>query len=216
MRAAAGYILVAALLAGAGLLLLRGSQLEERLAAAERDLVTLRYAEAGERAAEPLPSWAAVWPGGEKAAQDAATLQATSQYWQGDYEQVAANPRARLQAANAAYRALRREGGDWKTVVSRLDGVVKGYAEVLREEPDNTEAAFNFEYATRLRATIAARRQNLPPQDALAGGVTIHGGVGAVPTEADAKKFKMIVPMRPDERQEAEKAGKGATKVRKG
>ena len=30
------------------------------------------------------------------------------------------------------------------------------------------------------------------------------------------KKFKMIVPMRPDERLEAEKAGKGTTKVRKG
>jgi hypothetical protein len=30
------------------------------------------------------------------------------------------------------------------------------------------------------------------------------------------KKFKMIVPMRPDERLEAEKAGKGATKVKKG
>ena len=34
--------------------------------------------------------------------------------------------------------------------------------------------------------------------------------------KTDMKKFKMIVPMRPDERLEAEKAGKGATKVRKG
>ena len=216
MLALAGYVLVAALLAGAGLLLMRGSELEARLAAAERDLVTLRYAEAGERSAEPPPSWAAVWPGGEKAADDSATLSATSQYWQGEYDEVAANPGARLLAANAAYRALRREGGDWKTVVSRLDGVVKSYAEVLREEPDNAEAAFNFEFATRLRATIAARRQNLSPQDPLASGATIHGGVGAVPVDAEARKFKMIVPMRPDERQEAEKAGKGASKVRKG
>ncbi len=216
MRAVAGYILVAVLLVGAGVILLRGSELESRLAAAERDLVTLRYEEARERSAEAPPSWAAAWPGGDKAARDAETLAATSQYWQGEYDQVAANPKARLLAANAAYRALRREGGDWKTVVTRLDGIVKSYADVLREEPDNAEAAFNFEFATRLRATIAARRQNLSPQDALAGGATIHGGVGAVPVDADAKKFKMIVPMRPDERQEAEKAGKGATKVRKG
>ena len=108
-----------------------------------------------ERSAEPPPSWAAVWPGGEKAADDSATLSATSQYWQGEYDEVAANPGARLLAANAAYRALRREGGDWKTVVSRLDGVVKSYAEVLREEPDNAEAAFNFEFATRLDPSFA-------------------------------------------------------------
>ena len=30
------------------------------------------------------------------------------------------------------------------------------------------------------------------------------------------KKFKMIVPMRPDERMEAERAGKAGQKVRKG
>lgn len=216
MREAAGFILTAALLAGAGWLLMRGSELEQRLAAAERDLVTLHYAEAGERSAEPPPSWASMWPGGDEAARDAETLAATSQYWQGEYDEVAANPQARLLAANAAYRALRREGGDWKTVVSRLDGVVKSYADVLREEPDNAEAAFNFEFATRLRATIAARRQKLEPEDAQASGATIHGGVGAVPVDTDARKFKMIVPMRPDERQEAEKAGKGGTKVRKG
>jgi len=63
---------------------------------------------------------------------------------------------------------------------------------------------------------IAARRQKMAPLDATASGNTIHGGVGEVPVDADAKKFKMIVPMRPDERQEAEKAGKGGTRVRKG
>ena len=81
--------------------------------------------------------------------------------------------------------------------------------------PSNAEAAFNFEYATRLRAVIAARRQPIKPEDS-GEKLTIHGGVGEVPVDADAKKFKMIVPMRPDERQEAEKAGKGATRERKG
>ncbi len=216
MRAVIGYVLVAALLAGAGVVLRRGGDLEQRLAAAERDLVTLRYEEAAERAAEPAPAWSGVWPGGAQASKDAETLGATSQYWQGDYDAVAADPRSKLLAANAAYRALRREGGNWQAVVGQLDGIVKSYAEVLRDEPDNEEAAFNFEYVTRLRATIAARRQTLAPQDALAGGATIHGGVGTVPAGGDGQKFKMIVPMRPDERQEAEKAGKGTTKVRKG
>ena len=87
---------------------------------------------------------------------------------------------------------------------------------MLREDPANTEAAFNFEYATRLRAAIAARRRDVAPDDPIAGGMTIHGGVGEIPVDAESKQFKMIVPMRPDERQEAEKAGKGGKRGRKG
>ena len=49
--------------------------------------------------------------------------------------------------------------------------VVKQYAEILRENPTNTEAAFNYEYVVRLRAVIrgaeaagaAARRQGQRP-----------------------------------------------------
>jgi hypothetical protein len=216
MKVVVGYLLVAAMLVVAGVLLLRAGELERRIAAAERELVTLHYADAGTRATEPPPRWASLLPGAEQTARDAAAIAASSKYWNGEYDDVAADPDARLLAANAAYRALRRDGGNWQAVVGRLDGIVKNYADVLREEPDNAEAAFNFEYATRLRAAIAARRQNLAPQDALANGITIHGGAGEIPVDADAKKFKMIVPMRPDERQEAEKAGKGGTKVRKG
>ena len=215
MRAVIGYLIVAAALAGAGFVLWSGSSLERRVAAAERDLVTLRYQEAGARAVEPPPAWSSYLPGAGKTVDDAKALSATSQYWDGDYKSVAANPNAKLLAANAAYRALRQEGGNWQNVVGRMDGVVKMYADVLREDPDNAEAAFNFEYATRLRAIIAARRQPVAPQDS-AEKLTIHGGVGEVPVDADAKKFKMIVPMRPDERQEAEKAGKGAQRQKKG
>ena len=65
---------------------------------------------------------------------------------------------------------------------------------------------------------MAARRQPVrrsTPEDS-GEKLTIHGGVGEVPVASDAKKFKMIVPMRPDERQEAEKAGKGATRGAEG
>ena len=147
---------------------------------------------------------------------DAKTLSATSAYWQGDYEHVAANPNAKLLAANAAYRTVRQDGGDWQAVVGRLDAVVKSYADILREEPDNAEAAFNYEYVVRLRAVLAARQQTIAPFDATASGNTLHGFEGAPPEDSDMKKFKMIVPMRPDERLEAEKAGKGGTSVRKG
>jgi hypothetical protein len=87
---------------------------------------------------------------------------------------------------------------------------------ILRDDPTNADAAFNYEYVVRLRAVFAARKLPVPPLDAKAAGLSIHRYEGAPPEESDMKKFKMIVPMRPDERLEAEKAGKGATKDRKG
>lgn len=216
MRSWVGQAVVAVILAAAGLILWRAGELEHRVVAAERELVTLRYDKAGEIAAEPVSRIARLMPGEDRTIADAKILSANSEYWQMDYNAVAAKPDVKLLAANAAYRAARRDGGPWQAVVGRLDTLAKNYAEVLREEPNRTDAAFNYEYVVRLRAAIAARRQPVAPVDAAQSDLTIHGHEGAPPAESDTKKFKMIVPMRPDERLEAEKAGKGATKVRKG
>lgn len=209
-----GQALVALVLAAAGAILWRTSESEHRLAAAERDLVTLRYEEAAAQAQAP-GRIASLLPGNNRLAADAKALSATAAYWQGDYDTVASNADAKLLAANAAFRTARKDGGTWQAVVGTLDSVVKSYAEILREQPDNAEAAFNYEYVVRLRAVLAARKQPVAPFDATAT-LTLHGFEGAPPEESDMKKFKMIVPMRPDERLEAEKAGKGTTKVRKG
>ena len=211
-----GQGLAALLLLAGGAILWRAGELEQRIAAAERDLVTLRYDSAAATAAEGSSRLAALLPGEGRTVADAANLQATAAYWEGDYNTVASNPQAKLLAANAAYRTARRQGGTWQAVVGRLDQVVKSYAEILREEPNHTEAAFNYEYAVRLRSLIAARKQPVAALDMAAAHLTIHGFAGAPPEASDMKKFKMIVPMRPDERLEAEKAGKGTTKVRKG
>src|SRR5262245_1458183 len=215
MRSWVGQLVVAVVLTVAGLILWRAAELEHRVAAAERELVTLRYDKAGEIAAEPVSRLARLMPGEEQTIADAKVLGANSEYWQMDYTTVAAKTDVKLLAANAAYRSARRDGGPWQAVVGRLDTLAKNYAEVLREEPTRTDAAFNYEYIVRLRAAIAARRQPVAPVD-VQPDLTIHGHEGAPPAESDTKKFKMIVPMRPDERLEAEKAGKGATKVRKG
>ena len=209
-----GQLLVAVVLVAAGAILWRTSESEHRLAAAERDLVTLRYEEAAAQAQAP-GRIASLLPGNNRLAADAKALNATAAYWQGDYDTVATNADAKLLAANAAFRTARKQGGTWQAVVGKLDSVVKSYAEILREQPDNAEAAFNYEYVVRLRAVLAARKQPVAPFDATAT-LTLHGFEGAPPEESDMKKFKMIVPMRPDERLEAEKAGKGTTKVRKG
>jgi hypothetical protein len=216
MRSWVGQVVVAVVLAAAGLILWRAGELEHRVAAAERELVTLRYDKAGEIAAEPVSRIARLMPGEEQTIADAKVLGANSEYWQMDYTTVAAKTDVKLLAANAAYHAARRDGGPWQAVVGRLDTLAKNYAEVLREEPNRTDAAFNYEYIVRLRSAIAARRQPVAAVDPSQTQVTIHGHEGAPPAESDTKKFKMIVPMRPDERLEAEKAGKGATKVRKG
>jgi hypothetical protein len=210
-----GQALIAVILVAAGAILWRSSEHERRLAIAERDLVTLKYADAAAAAEQPGGRLAGLMPGARTDA-DAKTLASTAGYWGGDYDKAIENPDAKLLAANAAYRKLRLAGGSWQAVVGRMDSVVKQYAEILREDPANTEAAFNYEYVVRLRTVIAQRKLPVPPNDQHANGLTVHGFPGAPPEEADMKKFKMIVPMRPDERLEAEKAGKGTTKVRKG
>ena len=208
--------IIVLLLVGAGAILWRSSEMERRLAAAERDLVMLRYQDAAAGAATPGGRLAALMPGSARTVADARSLTTAADYWQGKFESVAEDPDAKLLAANASYRAMRKTGGSWQAVVGRMDTLVKDYAEILRDDPSNTEAAFNYEYIVRLRQIIAARKQPVQPADFATTGVTIHGYPGAPPEEADMKKFKMIVPMRPDERLEAEKAGKGTTKVKKG
>jgi hypothetical protein len=210
-----GQAVIAVLLVAAGAILWRSSEYERRLAAAERDLVTLKYQDAATAAAQPGGRLAGLMPLSTTAA-DAKALASTAGYWRGDYDAAIENPDAKLLAANAQYRKIREQGGSWQAVVGRMDSIVKQYAEILRENPGNAEAAFNYEYVVRLRAVFAARKQPVPPLDGKSAGLTIHGFAGAPPEESDMKKFKMIVPMRPDERLEAEKAGKGTTKVRKG
>lgn len=209
-----GQVLIVIVLVAVGAILWRTAESEQRLASAERDLVTLRYQEAADLAQGP-GRIARLLPGSDRLTASANALDTSAAYWQGDYDTVATNVDAKLMAANAAYRKVRQEGGTWQTVVGRLDNVVKSYAEILREQPDNAEAGFNYEYTVRLRAVLTARKQPVAPFDATAT-LTLHGFEGAPPEASDMKKFKMIVPMRPDERLEAEKAGKGTTKVRKG
>ena len=145
--------LIALLLLAAGAILWRSSEMERRLAAAERDLVMLRYDDAAEAAAQPGGRLAALMPGAGRSTTDAKTLETTAGYWQGDYEAVAENPEAKLLAANAAYRNMRKAGGSWQAVVGRMDTLVKQYAEILRDDP--------IELGSRLQLRIhrpAARR----------------------------------------------------------
>jgi hypothetical protein len=191
MKTTIGQLVIAVIfLAGGAWLLAAGNRALEAVEA-ERALLTLRY---------------------DVAASHERT-KAAAEYWRGNYEAVpsGADP---LVAANAAYRAAIAPGGPAPQVVSRLDSVIKQYAEVLRNDPGNENAAYNYEFVVRFRAAIAARGATLPPAEDT--GATPHGLVGAPPAGKDTKQFKMIVPMRPDERREAEEAGRAGKRIRKG
>jgi hypothetical protein len=183
---------IAAGLIVAGVALLFRSDREHHLAEAQRALLTLRY---------------------DLAASDERT-RPTADYWRGNYKAVPADADPLL-AANAAYRAAMAPGGTAQAVVTRLDGVIKQYAEVVRNDPGNEQAAYNYEFAVRFRAAIAARGTAVPPADADTGA-TPHGIIGGPPAGRDQRQFKMMVPLRPDERQEAEEAGRAGRRVRKG
>lgn len=216
MKSAASLIVIVVILLIAGTILWFAGKGEERLAAAEYSLVTLRY----QRAAEDLdaargtgildPLIRRISPAGANSA--------AARYWDGEYETLADSddPTLKLLAANAEYRMLRSTGGTYQAFVARLDSISKRYADIVRTEPDNEDAAYNYEFVLRLRAAANAARQTIPGLDPAAGGITVHGVPGAPPKDSDAKKFKMIVPMLPDERQEAEEAGRAGRKVRKG
>jgi hypothetical protein len=216
MKSVASLVVIVVLLVAGGTLLWCASQSEARLAAAEYALVTLRY----ERAAEELAAAADSGILGPLVRRlgTAGTDSAIAGYWAGDYEALTESEQESLKllAANADYRLLRSTGGTYQSFVARLDAVAKRYADVLRTQPGNEDAAYNYEFVLRLRRAAVQAKQNIPGLDPAAGGITVHGVPGAPPKDSDAKKFKMIVPMMPDERQEAEEAGRAGRKIRKG
>ena len=157
---------------------------------------------------------------------------------------VETNPDILFLAANAAYRAGHRPDGERLAVVRAFDAAVANYADVLRKAPGHLDAAYNYEYAVRARDAAArgretprnrpggaAQREQAPPAGGqpsaandtsarrpdLPVGPTIHGRPGAPPADSDMQKFRMLVPMLPDERQGApDKAGEGGRPVRRG
>lgn len=217
MKSVAAYLVTVIVLVAVGGLLWTASKREARLAAAEYRLVTLRYETAAdELAAATAPS--ILDPVLRRISPAADGERAAASYWLGDLEPLTTSedPAERLLATNADYRALRLSGGPWQGVVTRLDAIAKRYADILRAAPTNEDAAYNYEFIIRLRGSIVGAKQPLPGGPYSFEGVTPHGIGGAPPEDSDAKKFKMIVPMLPDERQEAEEAGRAARKVRKG
>jgi hypothetical protein len=202
MRTTIIQAIIPVLLFVAGGLIWRAAAQERRIAEAQSSLATLHY----ERALEGI----------DESTEDAeaARARAAAGYWLGDAAAVQSAGDAFV-AANAAYRAAVREGGDWRAMTGKLDAVIKQYAGVLRDRPGHSDTAYNYEFVVRYRAAIAARQQPVPPEPDRPD-LSVHGRAGAPPDTSEMKKFKVIVPMRPEERREAEEAGQRGRRIRKG
>src|SRR5262249_57086094 len=101
-------------------------------------------------------------------------------------------------------------------------------AEVREREPENADASYNYESATKMRDTLAKGPAKPSPKDAkkteraelvsvdLPSGPTVHGRPGAPPEGTPMSDFKTITPMRYDEREEQMDPGRGKEIKRKG
>jgi hypothetical protein len=251
MKSALAPFLVAIALTLAGGALWMAGRTETRLADVHKQMATLQYADAqssGSAVEETLGLERRVPVLGKAAENDARDIRATAGYWRNDYAAIApkhdangviteTDPGILLLTANAAFRAS-QAAGDRLDTVRRLDGVVKGYAEVLKAqsaacagdaacEARSVDAAFNYEYAIRTRDMLAKARGPASAKSAakmaaktdesdLPSGPTLHGRPGGPPPAVDMNQFKIVIPKRGEERKDAPDAGKGGQKIRKG
>jgi hypothetical protein len=239
MKSVVGPLVVAIVLALAGAGFYLAGQTETRLADAHKRLATLQYSEAAaasDEVAQKLGLERRVPVLGPQAEVDVRDLRAEATYWRADYASLApqrdaagslieANPALQLVSANAAFRAG-QASTDRLDAVRRLDAVVKTYADVLRSSAGQADAAYNYELAVRVRDVLARPRAAAPKTAAklpaaaedgdLPAGPTLHGKPGGPPPTVNMNQFKIVIPKRGEERNDAPDAGKGGTKVRKG
>jgi hypothetical protein len=232
MKAVFGYLIPAGLLLIVGLALWTTGRFERRVVNASKELVMLHYDaaqpeyEALERSIRFVRDapWFAVMNAAVR------EQRATSHYWLQEYsslsvqtdasgEIIEQNPEIVFLAANAAYRSTPLDGRA-ALVVPQLERLLEQYASVLQRDPDHFDAAYNYEFVSRVRDGFT-RAPGGKPGAGISAALhpalqTIHGPQGRLPSGVEFNDFKVIVPQRSDERKEQPEAGKGGPKVRKG
>jgi hypothetical protein len=228
VRTAVGSLVVALLLAGAGVVSWTLGRSERDLAELHADVATLRFAAAADRAVtfKPIPGQDLLPGIGSVVGANSRDDRATADYWLARYDRLAGERGAdgvavapdlqqRLLASNAAFRTAQTESVDRTTSLKHLEDVVKAYADVLKTSPD-ADAAYNYEFVVRTRNTLARATNVAAKPGAPPATPALHGRAGAPPQNVSMAGFKVIIPQRSDERTESEEAGKGGVKRRKG
>jgi hypothetical protein len=239
MRAAIGGFLIALLLFAGAWTCWSQAQLAERIAVAHQRLAVLQF-EDDEGIDEAMTIFTSVPLPGGSLTSDVRSEKATRAYWRSEYQQLmnaspltggnrrddASDPDVMFVAANAAFRASMKDAADRAATVDRLDRVIQAYADVLRVNPMNADASYNYEYVTRFRDAFAKTRprstkEQLKPNGEpdvsvdLPIGPTIHGRPGGPPQDLPMQQFRTVTPMRFEEREELE-PGRGPKPKRRG
>jgi len=230
MRRALPFFVPAAVLAIAGIVLIAMGQAERRLIEARRDFVTLQFVHAHAAAADAEPGLLARWLPGFAARQSGAREQrGAAAYWAtregrpGEHAPAAArgetDPQLLLFAANHKYRGVDLKL-EQRQLLQELREVVDAYGDVLKHEPWQFDAAYNYQYVARIRAVVARRAPGRAAAELPAPAEpplrTIHGRSGAESPGLQTNEFKVIVPHQSEERREEQEAGKSAPRGRKG
>jgi hypothetical protein len=222
MKTIAGALILGAVLVAAGAFTLREARLVNRLAGEQQRLATLQYDagvdDGGAADGEAEESGLGLsLPFSSAASSD--VQRAEFDYWRARYERLtpltgasgeapSTNPRVLLIAANAMFRASAPDPANTRASVERLDRVLEAYGDVLRADPSNTEAAYNYEYVSRVRDQLARGRYVIRTPRAIAAsedlpsGPTVHGRPGNPPPEVPSDSFKTFSPLQQDERGE--------------
>jgi hypothetical protein len=242
MKSIVAPLVVAIVLALGGAAFYVTGESETRLADAHKRLALLQYQAAADATEEAekntmLMDLTKRMPAaGLDPEADVRDVRAAADYWRSNYAALAPkrdaggmltekDPELLFLSANAAFRAS--QTSDRVDTLRRLDTVVKTYADVLKNSPGHVDAAYNYEFAVRMRDTLgkqrpgaakaAAQRANADAADSdLPSGPTLHGKPGGPPPQVNMNQFKIVIPKRGEERNDAPDAGKGGTKVRKG
>ena len=229
MKSVLTPIVLALLLLAAGSVSWMLGQSQEQLAGLKAQVLSMDYGAVANEAepADSSLSYAARVPtGGRLMSLAAREDRARANYWLGRYEALAVerdlggslverDPELLLIAANAAYRANRYDPTDRRGYVEKMAAVVTNYADVLKNSPDLVDAAYNYEYTSRLRNSVEKGGKPPAPPDAK-NQPAIHGRPGGPPKGVEPSKFNIIVPKSGDERTDSPEAGQGQKKIRKG
>jgi hypothetical protein len=221
-----GFAVLVIVLALAGNAFRRAATIEDRLALAEEQLTTTtQVSPAVDRQLDESVALVAPIPVvGARIAHQVRKQRAEAAYWQGNYAALAPtagaaaalpedDPALLLLTANAGFRNAVRVNRTPQTLARSLDEVLKAYTAVLKVDPDSIDAAFNYEYVAKLRTALTAGRGGSlpPPRDS-----QMQGEEGEPPKGTPESEFKVLVPLRPEERQEQTDPGTGADFKRKG
>lgn len=228
MKGITGYLVAAVVLALVGGVSMAASMLERDMARAQEDVATLKYdgPQATFDATERYFEYASHLPWvGNGPMNDVRARKAALRYWQQQYRAIvpqqtdpvsavaADNVQLQLIVANAVYRTGIAEAKDRPTTLQALDAGINAYLAVLKNATHEEDAAYNYEYLTRLRDEVDKGRRK-PGELAMKGP---NGAEGAPPTlESTLGDFKIYIPLESEERQDQGAAGKAAPLKRKG